>query len=101
MKINGYEVGGERGWERHVQRTNVLSLTEQQDHTHHGTWICIFFSKLQSQIGHSLGYTLHCHCLIIGEPMVLEEEQSKVYLSNKKGIKAAHHLPTHSPLNCG
>lgn len=52
----------------------LINSSKQQCYskgTRHSTWICIFFSKLQSQIGHSLGHTLDCHCLIIGEPVVL------------------------------
>lgn len=52
----------------------LINSSKQQCYskgTRHSTWICIFFSKLQSQIGHSLGHTLNCHCLIIGEPVVL------------------------------
>lgn len=76
----------------------TIKKTRHKYHTHHGTWICIFFSKLESQIGHSLGHTLHCHCLIVGEPVVLEEEQTMVHPSNKD-TEAAHHLTTHIPLN--
>lgn len=93
----------ERGWERYVQRTDshfpqTRKKTWRKHHTHHGTWVCIFFSKLQSKIGHSLGHTLHCHCLIVREPVVLEKEQSMVCLSNRKGMKAARHLTAHGPL---
>jgi hypothetical protein len=77
-RINLEEATNNESPQKCVQRTNVLSPPEQQagsaqasELTHHSTWICIFFSKLQSQIGHSLGHTLNCHCLIIGEPVVL------------------------------
>lgn len=79
----------------------ALSTTEQQtgsaqasELTHHGTWICIFFSKLQSQIGHSLGDTLHRHCLIIGEPMVLEKGQRMILLPWKRETQTLHHFST-------
>lgn len=95
---------------KYVQRTNSLSPAEQQagstqasELTHHGTWICIFLSKLQSQIGHSLGHALHCHCFIVGEPMVLEKGQRVILLPGKKEtqnsspplyqVKAKVHMP--------
>lgn len=65
--------------------------------THHGTRICIFFSKLQSQIGHRLGHTLHRHRLIVGEPVVLEEEPSMVYLPKTRACQQPHQHTAHAP----
>lgn len=41
--------------------------------TGHGSGVSILLSKLQGQIGHSLRYTLHRHCLIVREPVVLKK----------------------------
>lgn len=41
--------------------------------TNHGTGISVFLSKLQCQVRHSLSHALHCHCLVVGEPVILKE----------------------------
>lgn len=42
--------------------------------TDHSSGVSILLSKLQRQIGHGLRYTLHRHCLIVREPVVLRKK---------------------------
>lgn len=48
--------------------------------TDHGARISVLLSKLQRQIGHSLRHTLHCHCLIVSEPVVLRRNTYTGYM---------------------
>lgn len=74
----GQGQGQGRGVPQHPQiPLGFPSTPRSPPGSHHGSWIGIFLPELQGQVRHSLCHTLHRHRLVVGEPVILQENPNK------------------------